>query len=62
MYTGKSPHGAYLELYVNDKAYKAIQEDKKTMSYGAVIVKENYAEDKKTLKAITPMYKVEGFA
>lgn len=60
LYEGKSPHGAYLKVYVNDIAYKAASEDK-PMPYGAIIVKENYGKDKKTLMAITPMYKVEGF-
>ena len=60
MYPGKSPHGAALTLYVNDKAYEAIQQNKK-MPSGAIIVKENYAEDKEKLLAVTPMYKVEGY-
>ena len=31
------------------------------MPYGAIIVKENYGKDKKTLMAITPMYKLKGY-
>jgi hypothetical protein len=60
MYPGTSPHGAFLKLYVNDKAYQAIK-DKKAMPNGAILVKENYGEDKKTLMAVTPMYKVAGY-
>ncbi len=60
IYPGKSPHGAFLKLYVNDIAYEAAKAAK-PMPDGAIIVKENYAEDKKTLAAITPMYKKKGF-
>ncbi len=31
------------------------------MPDGAIIVKENYGKDKKTLMAVTPMYKVKGY-
>jgi hypothetical protein len=31
------------------------------MPAGAMIVKENYGPDKKTLMAVTPMYKVKGY-
>jgi hypothetical protein len=60
MYPGKSPHGKYLMLYANKEAIAAAQEGK-PMPDGAIIVKENYGEDKKTLMAVTPMYKVEGY-
>lgn len=60
MYPGQSPHGAYLKLYVNDIAYDAI-ENGDPMPDGAMLVKENYGEDQKTLMAVTPMYKVEGY-
>lgn len=60
IYPGKSPHGAYLKLYANGLARKAAREGK-PMPDGAIIVKENYAEDKKTLMAITPMYRVKGY-
>lgn len=60
MYPGRSPHGAVLMLYVNDKAYDAIQQHR-DMPSGAIIVKENYDENKETLLAVTPMYKVEGY-
>jgi len=58
IYPGQSPHGAFLKLYVNDKAFKAIQDEKMPMPAGSIIVKENYGEDKETLMAVTPMYKV----
>ena len=60
MYEGQSPHGAYLKLYVNDKAYDAIK-SKNELPDGAILVKENYGEDKETLMAITPMYKYKGY-
>ena len=60
IYPGKSPHGAFLKLYANGLALKAAREGK-PMPNGAIIVKENYGEDQKTLVAITPMYKVKGY-
>ncbi len=60
IYPGKSPHGAFLKLYANGLALKAAREGK-PMPQGAIIVKENYGKDQKTLMAITPMYKVEGY-
>lgn len=60
IYPGKSPHGAYLKVYTNGIALKAAREGN-PMPYGAIIVKENYGKDKKTLMAVTPMYKVKGY-
>jgi len=60
MYPGKSPHGAYLKFYANGIALKAAREGK-PMPEGAILVKENYGNDQKTLMAITPMYKVKGY-
>jgi len=60
MYPGHSPHGAYVKLYANDIALKAAKAGK-PMPYGAILVKENYSKDQKTLMVITPMYKVKGF-
>jgi hypothetical protein len=60
IYPGKSPHGAYLKLYANPVALKAAREGK-PMPEGAILVKENYGKDKKTLMAVTPMYKIEGY-
>ncbi|MBW2148153.1 MAG: cytochrome P460 family protein [Deltaproteobacteria bacterium] len=61
IYPGKSPHGAYLKLYANSIALKAAREGKSTMPEGAILVKENYGKDKKTLMAVTPMYRVKGY-
>lgn len=61
MYPGQSPHGAYLKLYANPVAIEAARAGKTEMPDGALIVKENYAKDRKTLAAVTPMYKVEGY-
>ena len=60
IYPGKSPHGKYLKLFANSIALKAAREGK-SMPDGAILVKENYGGDKKTLKAVTPMYKVKGY-
>ena len=59
-YPGKSPHGKFLKLYPNAPVLKAAREGK-TMPEVAIIVKEDYGEDKKTPMAITPMYKVKGY-
>ncbi len=61
MHPGNSPHGAYLKLYVNGVALDAIKKKMATMPDGAIIVKENYANDMKTLVALTPIYKIKGF-
>jgi hypothetical protein len=60
IYPGKSPHGAFLKIYANGIALKAAREGK-PMPHGAIIVKENYGKDKKSLMAVTPMYKVRGY-
>lgn len=60
IYPGQSPHGAYLKLYVNKPALEALKKDE-PMPEGAIIVKENYGKDQKTLKAITPMYLKKGY-
>ncbi len=60
IYPGKSPHGAFLKLYANSPALKAAREGK-MMPYGAILVKENYGKDKKTLMAVTPMYRIKGY-
>ena len=60
MYPGESPHGAHLKLYANDLAYEAAKNGQ-PMPNGAILVKENYGKDKQTLKAITTMYKVDGY-
>lgn len=60
MYEGESPHGSFLKIFVNDKAYNAIKKGK-AMPDGAIIVKENYGDDKEELLAITPMYKYKDY-
>lgn len=59
MYQGTHPHGAYLKLYANEIAMEAARAGE-PMPDGAILVKENYGEQKE-LKGITPMYKKEGF-
>jgi hypothetical protein len=61
LYPGQSPHGKYLKLYANSIALKAAREGKTTLPAGSILMKANYAEDKETLKSLTPMYKVEGY-
>jgi len=61
MYPGQSPHGKYLELFANSVALKAAREGKTEMPEGSILVKLNYGKDKETLKAITPMYKAQGY-
>lgn len=60
MYEGKSPHGDYLRLYANDIAVKAAKQGE-PMPDRAILVKENYAEDRQTLMAVTPMYRIQGY-
>jgi hypothetical protein len=52
MHPGHSPHGAYVKLYGNDIALKAAKAGK-PMPYGAILVKENYDKDQKTLMETT---------
>jgi hypothetical protein len=60
MYPGNSPHGAFLKLYANDAAIAALKAHA-PMPSGAIIVKENYGPDRKTLMAVTPMYRIAGY-
>jgi len=60
MYEGESPHGDYLKLYVNKKAFDALVYVTPTLPDQSIIVKENYNMEKK-LVAVTPMYKVKGY-
>ncbi len=59
-YSGSQPHGMLLTTYVNQVAFDAIRQRKGTMPDGAMIVKENYMQDR-TLAALTVMYKSAGF-
>ena len=56
---GKSPHGAFLKVYVN----RPVVQNPDDPPHKSVIVKENYIEDEQTkekkLVAITPMYRVK---
>lgn len=56
-YPGKSPHGAFLKMYLNRTALG----DSKGLPHGSVIIKENYGQDAKTLAAITVMYRAKGY-
>lgn len=60
-YPGRFPHGTFLKLYANDIAMEAARAGRRDMPYGAILVKENYGTDRKTLLAITAMYKVKGY-
>ena len=58
---GKSPHGAILQVFVNELGIQNISDEMKgSMDNGVLIVKENYMPDT-TLAALTVMYKVGGF-
>ncbi|MFQ5730493.1 MAG: cytochrome P460 family protein [Planctomycetaceae bacterium] len=56
-YPGKSPHGAFLKMYLN----RVAASNAKSPPYGSIIIKENYGKDKKTLMAVTVMYRVKGY-
>lgn len=57
IYEGESPHGAYLRIYANSAA----RSNGKNPPAGSIVVKENYGKDKKTLMAVTVMYKSKGY-
>ena len=57
MQPGRAPHGPLHKVYVNDRA---LNSTKPPVQYGSIIVKENYNKAK-VLKAITVMYKVQGY-
>ena len=56
-YKGESPHGAFLKMYIDRTAAS----DPKNLPHGSIIIKENYGPDKKTLMAITIMYRSKGY-
>ena len=56
-YQGRGPHGDFLKMYLNRTAAAAPDE----LPYGSIIVKENYAEDQKTMTAITVMYRSKDY-
>ncbi len=57
MQPGRAPHGPLHKVYVNEPALGSMEPP---VQYGAIAVKENYSEDEE-LKAITVMYKIEGY-
>jgi len=56
-YAGESPHGAQVKLFANRTAVG----DPEALPVGSVLVKENFAEDGRTLMAITVMYRSTAF-
>ncbi len=56
-YEGREPHGAWLRVYAN----RVARRNPKRLPYGSIIIKENYGPDKKTLAAITVMYRSKGY-
>lgn len=59
LYKGAEPHGALLTTFVNSTALYSIKK-KNGMADGSIIVKENYAADKRFV-ALTVMYKIKGY-
>ena len=57
-YPGESPHGAFLKMYLNRTA---IADAENLLPHGSVVIKENYGPDKKTLMAITVMFRSKGY-
>lgn len=60
MYKGESPHGAYLKLYINPEAKEAVETEYRIMPDNAILVLENYNEERK-LFSVTTMYKVKNY-
>ena len=58
LYKGTEPHGALLTTFINNTASHSIN-NKKGLSDGSIIVKENYTADKQFV-ALTVMYKIKG--
>ncbi|MCH8010816.1 MAG: hypothetical protein IIA61_02535 [Candidatus Marinimicrobia bacterium] len=56
MYEGQSPHGAFLKTYVSPNASGSSN----GIPLGAIIVKENYTEDK-TLGPLTIMWRIKDY-
>lgn len=57
MQPGRAPHGPLHKVYVNSRG---LASSKPPVQYGSIAVKENYGKDR-VLKAITVMYKIEGY-
>ncbi len=60
MHKGVDPHGALLNVYVNDVALKGIAAKKGKLPVESMVVIDNFKADKK-LEAIGVMYKVKGY-
>jgi len=56
-YPGEGPHGAFLKLYANRTAAGAADQ----LPYGSILIKKNYGPDRKTLMAVTVMYRVKDY-
>lgn len=59
LYKGAEPHGSLLTTFVNNPAYHSIK-NKKGMSDGSIVVKENYTAEKRFV-ALSVMYKIKGY-
>jgi hypothetical protein len=57
VFEGSEPHGAMVKVFANRQATSNPQQ----LPHGSVLIKENFAPDGKTLKAITVMYRSQGF-
>jgi hypothetical protein len=56
MVPGRSPHGAFLKTFVSPKSSASAE-----IPLDAILVKENFSEDKKTMVAITAMWRLAGY-
>jgi hypothetical protein len=54
---GKFPHGSFVKIYTNRRT----ERNPLLPPDGAIIVQENYAADKSTLKSISVMYRAAGY-
>lgn len=57
-YDGNSPHGEKVKLYVNRTAAAGVGK----LPVGSILIKENFDSTGSILKAVTVMYRAEGFA
>jgi hypothetical protein len=60
LYRGQTPHGALITTYLSQEVMDALNAGDALLPDGAIIVKENYAEDE-SLQSITVMQKVAGY-
>ena len=56
MVPGRSPHGAFLKTFVSPEASVSVE-----IPLDAILVKENFGDDKKTMVAITAMWRLAGY-